>query len=60
MKVFTIQNLIFVYFLTATNIFRKISWIKESVKILKKNDKYDSAFSVHKIYKHFGITKIKN
>jgi CMP-N,N'-diacetyllegionaminic acid synthase len=40
-------------FLTATNIFRKISWIKESVKILKNNNKYDSAFSVHQIYKHF-------
>ena len=46
-------------FLTATNIFRKISWIKESVKILKKNDKYDSAFSVHKIYKHFWHYKNK-
>lgn len=40
-------------FLTATNIFRKISWIKKSVQILKKNNQYDSAFSVHKIYKHF-------
>ena len=46
-------------FLTATNIFRKISWIKESVKILKKNNQYDSAFSVHKIYKHFWHYKNK-
>ena len=40
-------------FLTSTNIFRKISWIKKAVKVLKKNKKYDSAFSVHRIYKHF-------
>ena len=40
-------------FLTATNIFRKIGWIKECVNFLKKNQKYDSAFSAHKIYKHF-------
>ena len=40
-------------FLAATNVFRKISWIKHSVNILKKNNKIESAFSVHKIYKHF-------
>ena len=40
-------------FLTCTNIFRKISWIKEAVNILKSSKRYDSAFSVHKIYKHF-------
>tara|TARA_B100001250_G_scaffold412146_1_gene442604 strand:+ start:878 stop:1600 length:723 start_codon:yes stop_codon:yes gene_type:complete len=40
-------------FLTCTNIFRKISWIKEAVNVLKKNNKYESAFSVHRIYKHF-------
>ena len=40
-------------FLAATNVFRKISWIKDSVNILKKNKKIESAFSVHKIYKHF-------
>ena len=40
-------------FLTATNIFRKISWIKQCVNFLKKNPKYESVFSVHKIYKHF-------
>ena len=39
-------------FLAATNVFRKISWIKDSVNILK-NKKIESAFSVHKIYKHF-------
>lgn len=40
-------------FLTCTNIFRKIEWIKEAVGILKKNKSIDSAFSVHSIYKHF-------
>ena len=40
-------------FLTCTNIFRKISWIKKAVKILIENNKYDSAFSAHQIYKHF-------
>jgi len=40
-------------FLSCTNIFRKISWVKDSVNILKKNKLIDSAFSVHKIYKHF-------
>ena len=39
-------------FLTATNIFRKIKWIKEAVNTLKKNKKIDSAFSVHQFYKH--------
>lgn len=39
--------------LTCTNIFRKVSWIKKAVNILKDNDKYDSAFSVNQIYKHF-------
>lgn len=40
-------------FLAATNIFRKVSWIKDAVRTLKKNNSIDSAFSVHKIYKHF-------
>ncbi len=40
-------------FLAATNIFRKVSWIKDAVQTLKKNNSIDSAFSVHKIYKHF-------
>ena len=40
-------------FLTCTNIFRKVSWIKTCVNLLKNNKKYESAFSVHKIYKHF-------
>ncbi len=39
-------------FLTATNIFRKVKWIKEAVDIVKKNKKIDSAFSVHQFYKH--------
>lgn len=44
-------------FLSCTNIFRKISWIVEAVNILKYNKKIDSAFSVHKIYKHFWSYK---
>tara|TARA_B100000686_G_C16675077_1_gene908698 strand:+ start:650 stop:1372 length:723 start_codon:yes stop_codon:yes gene_type:complete len=40
-------------FLTCTNIFRKIDWIKKAVNILKNNNNIDSAFSVNKIYKHF-------
>lgn len=39
-------------FLTCTNIFRKVKWIKEAVNILKKNQSIDSAFSVHGFYKH--------
>ncbi len=44
-------------FLTCTNIFRKINWIKNAVKILKNKKKIDSVFSVHKIYKHFWHLK---
>ena len=40
-------------FLTCTNLFRKISWIQKAVNILKKDNKYDSAFSVNEMYKHF-------
>ena len=40
-------------FLTCTNIFRKSSWIKKSINILKKKKNIDSVFSVHQIYKHF-------
>lgn len=40
-------------FLTATNIFRKISWIKEAVNSLKEDSNLESVFSVHQIYKHF-------
>ena len=40
-------------FLTCTNIFRNSEWIKRGVKILKKNPKVDSVFSVHHLYKHF-------
>ncbi len=46
-------------FLTCTNLFRKISWIKEAVNILKTNNKIDSAFSVHEMYKHFWGKKGK-
>jgi CMP-N,N'-diacetyllegionaminic acid synthase len=44
-------------FLSSTNIFRKISWIKNAINVLKENQKYESAFSVHKIYKHFWHIK---
>ena len=40
-------------FLSSTNLFRKVSWIKDAVNILKKNDNLESVFSVHRIYKHF-------
>lgn len=40
-------------FLTCTNIFRKVEWIKLAVNQLKKNPKLDSVFSVHHLYKHF-------
>ena len=40
-------------FLTANNIFRKSEWITKAVNILKKDKKIDSAFAVHKLYKHF-------
>ena len=40
-------------FLTCTNIFRKVEWIKLAVNELKKNSKLDSVFSVHHLYKHF-------
>jgi CMP-N,N'-diacetyllegionaminic acid synthase len=46
-------------FLTCTNIFRKIEWIKQAVEILKKDKKIDSAFSVHSLYKHFWHYKNK-
>ena len=40
-------------FLSSTNLFRKVSWIKDAVNILKKDDNLESVFSVHRIYKHF-------
>ena len=40
-------------FLTATDIFRKIIWIKQAVKILKNNNKIDSVFSGHSTHKNF-------
>ena len=46
-------------FLSSTNVFRKISWIKKAVNILRNNQNIDSAFSVHKIYKHFWTLKNK-
>ena len=44
-------------FLTCTNPFRKISWVKYAVEYLKKNRKCDSVFSVHHLYRHFWHVK---
>lgn len=44
-------------FLTCTNPFRKIAWIKYAVNYLKNNSKYDSVFSVHNLYRHFWHIK---
>ena len=44
-------------FLTCTNLFRKVSWIKEAVNKLKQDSSIDSAFSVHELYKHFWHKK---
>ena len=46
-------------FLTCTNLFRQASWIKKAVNILKKDKDIDSAFSVHKFYKHIWHEKKK-
>ena len=40
-------------FLTATDIFRKTSWIKQAVKILKRDEKIDSVFSGYLTHKNF-------
>ena len=44
-------------FLTCTNPFRKISWIKYAVNYLKKNNDYYSVFSVQNLYRHFWRIK---
>ena len=44
-------------FLTATDIFRKVSWITKSVKILKSNKKLESVFSGYKTHKNFWELK---
>jgi CMP-N,N'-diacetyllegionaminic acid synthase len=46
-------------FLTATDVFRKIEWLKDCVKILKSTKKYDSVFSGHKTHKNFWILEKK-
>ena len=46
-------------FLTCTNFFRKISWVKNVVNNLIKNKKLESSFVVSKLYRHFWH-KIKN
>ena len=45
--------------MTATDIFRKIEWIKDCVKILKTNKNFDSVFSGHKTHKNFWIYENK-
>ena len=40
-------------FLTCTNFFRRIEWIKLAVDNLKKDKKLDSSFVVSKLYRHF-------
>lgn len=40
-------------FLTCTDIFRKKSWIKDGLKILKKNNKIESVFVGNKTHKNF-------
>ena len=47
-------------FLTCTNPFRKIKWIKYAVNYLKKNSLCDSVFSVHNLYRHFWHIKKNN
>ena len=44
-------------FLTATDIFRKVSWITKAVNILKSNSKLESVFSGHKTHKNFWELK---
>lgn len=44
-------------FLACTNIFRQSKWIKDAVNGLKKNERLDSIFSVHKFYKHIWHLK---
>jgi CMP-N-acetylneuraminic acid synthetase len=44
-------------FLTATDIFRDIKWIKEGVKMLKLNPKLESVFSGHITHKNFWEKK---
>lgn len=44
-------------FLTATDIFRDIKWIKEGVKMLKLNSKLESVFSGHITHKNFWEKK---
>ena len=40
-------------FLTATDIFRKVQWIKDAVLMLKENPKLESVFSGHATHKNF-------
>jgi len=40
-------------FLTATDIFRKVQWIKDAVLMLKENPKLESVFSGHATHKNY-------
>ena len=40
-------------FLTATDIFRKVQWIKDAVLMLKENSKLESVFSGYATHKNF-------
>ena len=44
-------------FLTATDIFRKVSWIRKAISILKSDSKLDSVFCGHKTHKNFWELK---
>ena len=58
MKNFIKQNLTYA-FLTATNIFRKVKWIKDSVNALRRDKNLEIVLSVHQFYKHIWHEKNK-
>ena len=47
-------------FLTATDIFRKVSWIKQAVKTLKDNPNIESCFSANSTHKNYWFEYKKN
>ena len=47
-------------YLTATDIFRKISWIKQAVKTLKDNPNIESCFSANSTHKNYWFENKKN
>ena len=46
-------------FLTPTDIFRKVSWINNAIKVLIKNKKIESVFCGYKTHKNFWEFKDK-